>query len=94
MATFFMFGRYDQAALKGMSAKRTDKAHAIITDLGGSVKSEYALLGERDLVLVVELPGVEDAMKASIRLAKLTGIGFSTAQAIPVEEFDKLTADA
>ncbi len=93
MATFFLFGKYDQAALKKVSAKRTSEGHDIIAQLGGSVKSEYALLGEHDIVLIVDLPGVEEAMKASLRLAKLTGIGFTTSPAVSIADFDRIATE-
>lgn len=93
MATFFMFGKYSSDALKEMGVERTDKAVNLLKKFGGDVKSIYALLGEHDLVLIVTLPSVEQAMKASLALSKLTGISFSTAPAITVEEFDKLSAE-
>ena len=58
MVTFFMFGKYSSEALKEMSTERTDKAASIITKFGGEVKSMYALLGEHDLVLIVDFPEV------------------------------------
>jgi len=90
MATYFMFGKYSSAAVKGMSAKRTGKIVSLIKNLGGEVKSMYALLGETDLVFIVDFPKVEQAIKASVALNKLTGISFTTSQAITVKEFDKL----
>ena len=90
MATFFLFGKYSSEALKGISAKRTKETADIVKKLGGKVKFIYALLGCYDLVIVVELPGIQEAMKASIALAELTGIGFTTNPAVPVEAFDKL----
>ncbi len=90
MATFFMFGRYSAEALKGISSERTGKAVDLVKQAGGEVKSMYALLGDRDLVFIVDLPSTEDAVKVSISMSKLTGIAFSTVTAIPVEEFDKL----
>lgn len=92
MATFLMFGRYSSEALKGVSAKRTKEAVSLIKNFGGDVIGMYALLGEKDLVFIVTFPGVEDAMKASVALSKLTGIGFTTCPAVTVEEFDKLMA--
>jgi uncharacterized protein with GYD domain len=53
----------------------------------------HALLGQNDLVFIADLPGNDTAMKASVALAKTTGIAFSTSPAVTVEEFDKLTAD-
>jgi uncharacterized protein with GYD domain len=92
MATFLMFGKYSQEAVKGISAARTKKAVGVINKLGGDVKAVYALLGEYDLVFIVELPSIQDVMKASLNLSKATGISFATAPAIRVEEFDKLAA--
>ena len=88
-----MFGKYSSGAIKDISAKRTEKANSLIEKYGGTVKSVYALLGDYDLVLIVDLPGVEEAMKASIAVSKLTGISFSSSQAVPVADFDKLAED-
>jgi len=90
MATFLMFGTYSSEALKGISATRTEMAVNILKQAGGEVKSAYIMLGDKDLVLVVDLPGVEQAIQASIALTKSTGVSFTTSPAITVEEFDKL----
>ncbi len=93
MATFFLFGKYLPEAFKGISAKRTKAAADIVKKAGGELKSAYALMGEYDLVLIAELPGIQEAIKASLALHKLTGISFSTSPAIPVEQFDKIAAE-
>ena len=90
MATYFMFGRYSLDSLKEISPERTNKAAALIEKHGGKVKSGYALLGEIDLVLIVDLPDTEQAMKTSVALAKLLGISFTTTPAVTVEDFDKI----
>ncbi len=90
MATFFMFGKYSSEALKGISAERTEKAMEIFKKLGGEVKSMYALVGNYDLVFIVELPGIKQAIQASVVLSEMSGISFTTAPAITVAEFDKL----
>jgi len=92
MATYLMFGKYTHEAVGQISTARTKSAAGVIGDCGGQLKGGYALLGEKDLVLIVELPGTEAAMKASAGLSKLLGIGFTTAPAVTVEEFDKLFA--
>jgi uncharacterized protein with GYD domain len=56
MSTYIMFGKYSVDSAKQISAERTQKATKLIADNGGSVKSGYALLGEPDLVLVVDFP--------------------------------------
>lgn len=90
MATYFMFGKYSQDAVKGISAKRTNETIALLKKHGGELKAGYALLGEEDLVLIVDLPDTERAIKTSVALTKMTGISFRTAQAISIEDFDKL----
>jgi uncharacterized protein with GYD domain len=93
MATFIMMGKYTSESLKGISSGRTEQAVNLIQKCGGEVKSIYALLGKHDLIAIVDYPGVEQAMKASIALSKLTGIAFTTSQAISVEEFDKMLTE-
>lgn len=93
MAIFFMLGKYSLEATKGISPNRTKEAISLIEKHGGKVNSMYALLGEYDLVLIVELSSVQEAMKCSLSLNKLTGISFSTLPAITVEEFDKIVTE-
>jgi uncharacterized protein with GYD domain len=90
MATYFMFGKYSLEGMKGISAGRTANTLALIKKHGGEFKAGYALLGDVDLVLIVEMPDIGQAMKTSAALAKLLGASFSTAPAVSVEEFDKL----
>jgi uncharacterized protein with GYD domain len=90
MATFCLFGKYSTGALGEISAERTVKATALLEGLGGKIKDGYALLGETDLVLIVDLPGVNEAMKASVELTKLLGISFTTSPAVTMDQFDKL----
>ena len=94
MSVFFMFGKYSMESLKQVSPDRTDKAVALIRRHGGDVKSMYTLLGEHDLVFIVDFPTMEEAMVASIGLSRLTGISFSTSPALTVEKFDKMMAKA
>ncbi len=93
MATFLIFGKYTPDAFKGLSVSRTEKAVRLINKFGGEIKSMHALLGEKDLVFIVVFPDVKSAMKASIGLTKLTGIAFTTSEAISIDEFDKLLAE-
>jgi len=94
MSVFFMFGKYSMESLKQISPDRTEKAVALIRRHGGDVKSMYTLLGEHDLVFIVNFPTMEEAMLASVGLNRLTGISFSTSPALTVEKFDKMIAKA
>ena len=94
MATFLMFGKYSPKSLKGASPERTKEALDVVKQFKGQVEAMYATLGPNDLVVVANFPGTDEAMQASIALTRLTGIGFTTSAAVPVEAFDKLLADA
>ena len=87
-----LFGKYSVEAMQGISTDRTSAAANLIQELGGNVVSMYALLGAYDLMLIVQLPGIQEAVKASVALGKKTGIAFTTAPALSVEDFDKLMA--
>jgi len=90
MATFFMFGNYTAEAIREMGAERTQQAVDEIKKLGGEVNAMHAMLGEHDLLFCVTLPSIEEAMKASVALNRLTGISFTTCPAVSVETFDRL----
>jgi len=90
MSTYILFGKYSPESISDISAERTQKALQVVADSGGTVESGYALLGEVDLLVVADFPSNQDAMKASVGLAKLLGVGFTTAPAVSMDEFDKL----
>ena len=92
METFVMLGKYSSEAIKGISAERTAKVISLIKKFGGEVKGMYAVLGEKDLVFILTLPGIEAAMKVSLALGKSTGISFTTLPAVTVEVFDQMVA--
>lgn len=90
MSIFMMFGKYTQEAFKGINSERTRQAVTLIEENGGEVRSMYAVLGEHDLVFILDFPDSEKAMAASVALRKLTGISFATSPVVDVEQFDSL----
>jgi uncharacterized protein with GYD domain len=90
MGTYVMFGRYSRDGVRGAGAARTGEATALLEGCGGQVRAAYALLGRTDLMIIADFPGTEEAMKASVALAKLTGIAFTTSPAVAISEFDRL----
>jgi len=90
MATYLMFGTYSPEAMKAISAERTDRALALIKKYEGEFKAGYALLGDLDLVVVLDLPDNESAIQASAALSRLLNIRFRAAPAVSLAEFDKL----
>jgi uncharacterized protein with GYD domain len=90
MASYVMFGKYTIEGMKGISASRSEEARNLIRRHGGELRHAWALLGDIDLVLVVDLPDTARAMAASAALSRFTGIGFTTSPALSLEEFDPL----
>ena len=88
MATYIMMGKYSERAYEGISSARTQKALDLAKKLNGEIKSIHVLLGEYDLHIIAEFPGMKEAISASVALQKLTGISFTTSEAITAEEFD------
>jgi uncharacterized protein with GYD domain len=93
MGTFLMFGKYSTEGLKGIRPERTEESVRLVKKFGGEVKAIYQLLGEVDVVGIVTFPNTKQAMKASVALARMTGISFTTSPAVTVEEFDKMMAE-
>lgn len=90
MATYFLFGRYSHDAVKEIHPERTKKAASIIEAMGGKIVGMYAICGDYDLALILNLPGLDEAVRVSVELHMMTGIHFSTLPALPVEYFDVL----
>jgi uncharacterized protein with GYD domain len=90
MATFIMLGKYSSQGLKNASAVRTRKAEHLVSKMRGKIINIYALMGEYDLLLLIDLPGTSEAITLSAGLTKLTGVSFVTSPAMPITEFDKV----
>lgn len=90
MAVFIMMGKYSAESLKQISAQRNAEAKEILQECGGSLVATYATLGSTDLLVIVDLPGVSEAFRASVILNSAFGISFTTVPALPIEEFDRL----
>jgi uncharacterized protein with GYD domain len=93
MATYVLLGQYSTESAKQISAERTDKAEDLVKKFGGKVKGGFALLGENDILIILEARNVESAMQISVGLNKLLDIAFTTSPAVGFDEFDKLMKD-
>ena len=93
MITYLMLGKYSAESLREISTERTKDAIKLIEKLGGEVHSMFALLGNIDLAFVVDFPGLEQGIKASIAISKQMGISFTTLPALEVKDFDRITSD-
>lgn len=93
MSTFVMLGRMPPESMQKISPKRTTDALELVKKHGGKLISGYTMLGQYDLLLVLELPTVEQAMKLSVSLARMLGISLVTSPAITFEQFDKIMVE-
>jgi uncharacterized protein with GYD domain len=90
MTTYILFGKMSVNAVKDISSVRTMKSVTIVEKYGGRIQAVYALLGGADVLAIIDFPGMNEAMKASLELTKLLGIAFTTSPAMTIDEFDKL----
>lgn len=94
MQTFFFIGTYTPDSLNDARTDRTERVVGLIEDLNGHIVDIYGLLGGFDLVVIANLPGNTEAMKASIALSRETGIRFDTRPAVSVKKFDQLLSSS
>lgn len=87
---FVMLGKYTTEAIKNISKQRTEEVKKLINSNKGRVEAMYVLMGAYDLIIIVNFPSEKEAIKTSVELTKLTGIGFMSMPAITVADFDKL----
>ena len=94
MAMHLMLGKYTADGITGASPARTKEITNLISQCGGKVESMYALTGNHDLAFLVEFPSTEDVLRASFELARSSGISFTSNEAVPVAQFDRLISAA
>jgi len=94
MATYLMLGKYSPGGIAGASPARTKEITDLISQCGGKVETMYALTGDKDLAFMVDFPTTDDVLRASFELAKTTGISFTSNEAVPVAQFDRLVSSA
>jgi len=90
MSTYIMFGKYTAEGFAKMSPERTEKIIEFIKEHEGEIHKMYAILGQFDLLFMVDFPSTEKAVHASLTVSKYSGITFSTSPALPVEMFDDM----
>ncbi len=90
MSTYIMFGKYTAEGFAQMSPERTEKVIDIIKKHKGEIHKMFAILGQFDLIFMVDFPNTESAVHASVTISKYSGINFTTSPALPVEMFDEL----
>ena len=66
----------------------------IIEANGGKLVSIYGLMAEYDVITIVEMPNKSALVSTIIKIAAFGRIVPKTLQALPIEEFSRLTGKA
>lgn len=90
MSLYLMYGKYLPGSMEKISPERTEKAKDLIKENGGTIKAGYALLGDSDLLFIVDFPKTKSVLRTSVEVGNLLGISFSTVPAVTIDEFDEL----
>lgn len=85
-----MFGKYPANVGRQINNPLSSSIAGVIGDCGGKLEGGYSLLGDQDLLLMAQFASTAAAMKASVKLSQTLGVGFTTAPAISLAEFDQL----
>jgi uncharacterized protein with GYD domain len=95
MATFISLLRYTHqgiTTIKGAPG-RIDAARKAYRALGAELKAIYLVMGQYDVVAIVEAPDDTTAVKAALALGSKGNVSSETLRAFPEEEFRQIVAD-
>ena len=94
MPLYVTLMKYTTEGIKGISAERGQQIRNLVASKGGEPVVGYALMGEWDVLTVMEYPDEKSAMSALVAIGKLGIFTTQTMTAIPVEEFQNLAQNA
>ena len=94
MATFINLLRFSQQSSSDIkeSPARLEEIKKAIRAFGGELKGFYALMGQYDLLLIIEAPDDEAAIKFAFAAFSSGGIDTETMRAFTEEEFKNIVA--
>jgi len=94
MPTYVSLVRYSDQGIRNIkeSPARLDAAKKLAQSGGAEIKSFYLALGKYDIVLTVDAPNDETAMKLLLTLGSLGNVRTDTFRVFNETEFRKLIA--
>ena len=94
MPTYVSLVRYSDQGIRNIkeSPARLDAAKKLAQSAGAEIKSFYLALGKYDIVLTVDAPNDETAMKLLLTLGSLGNVRTDTFRVFNETEFRKLIA--
>ena len=95
MPTYITLWKYTTEGLKDIrnTASRFEAVKKIIESNGGKLLRVYGLIGEYDVITIMEMPDKNALASAILRICASGRIGAETLEAIPIEEFLKITQE-
>ena len=85
-------GKFTQKGIENFkdSPKRLETARKLWHYIGVDLKAFYLTMGRYDLVVIVEAPNAESAMKAALGTAMVGNVRFETLTAFPEDDYRKI----
>ena len=93
MPVYVTLWRYTREGLMdiGNTAKRFEAVKKIIEKQGGKLVQIYGLIGEYDVVTIIEMPNKSALATAIMKICSSGRITAKTLPAMPIEEFLSIT---
>jgi uncharacterized protein with GYD domain len=95
MPTYVTLWKYTKDGLTDMkkTPERYEAVKKIISNAGGKLLSIYGLIGEYDVVTVMELPSEKAAASTMLKICAKGRITSQTMTALPIDDFLKVAKE-
>lgn len=95
MPAYVTLWKYTRDGLMDMknTPNRYEAVKKIISDAGGKLLSIYGLVGEYDVVTIMEMPDEKVAAATILKICSKGRITSQTMTAIPIDDFLKITKE-
>ena len=95
MITYVTLWKYTKDGLMEMKKTpgRFEAVKKLINDAGGNLLSIYGLIGEYDLITVMEMPDEKVAASTILKICSTGRITSQTMTALPIADFLKITKE-
>ena len=92
MPTFLYRARYTAAGAAGLlkegGTARAAAVESMVASVGGTVVSQYWVVGEDDYIAIVELPDAESAAAGSLTVGASGAVSITTSQLFSASDVD------
>ncbi len=92
MAAYIMLVKYTQKGIESIkqSPTRLDEAKKAAKAVGAQIKEFYLVMGRYDIVVVLEAPDGETAVKCALSLSSKGNVTTETLRAFTEDEYRKI----